>query len=86
MNDSYESYSTWSEEIASDLWDMTLIQARKELDGSNVFSLVDDIHHLLYEKRIKDEIDNALSAEVDRQIDEYKENKYGTSESNCSVG
>ena len=79
MNDSYESYSTWSEDIASDLWDMTLIQARKELDGSDTFSLVDDIHHLLYKKRIEDEIDNALSAEVDRQIDEYKEKKHGAS-------
>jgi len=79
MNDSYESYSTWSEEIASDLWDMTLIQARKELDNSDTFSLVDDIHHFLYEKRIKNEIDKALSADVDRQIDEYKENKHGAS-------
>jgi len=79
MNDSYESYSTWSEEIASDLWDMTLIQARKELDNSDSFSLVDDIHHFLYEKRIKNEIDKALSADVDRQIDEYKENKHGAS-------
>ncbi len=79
MNDSYESYSTWSEEIASDLWDMTLIQARKELDNSDVFSLVDDIHHFLYEKRVKNEIDKALSAHVDGQIDEYKENKHGAS-------
>ena len=76
-----DTYSTRAEEIAVSVWDMTLAEVRVELkDSLNALGwTVDDIHSLLYEKRIEKIIDNAISAEVDGQIDEYKENKHGAS-------
>jgi len=76
-----DTYSTRAEEIAVSVWDMTLAEVRVELkDSLNALGwTVDDIHSLLYEKRIEKIIDNAISAEVDGQIDEYKEIKHGAS-------
>ena len=76
-----DAYSARAEEIASDVWDMTLAEVKAELqDSLNALGwTVDDIHSLLYEKRIEKIIDTAISAEVDRQIDEYKEIKHGAS-------
>ena len=76
-----DAYSARAEEIASDVWDMTLAEVKAELkDSLNALGwTVDDIHSLLYEKRIEKIIDNAISAEVDGQIDEYKEIKHGAS-------
>jgi len=76
-----DAYSARAEEVASDVWDMTLAEVRVELKDSkfNFGWTVDDIHSLLYENRIEEIIDTALSAEVDRQIDEYKEIKHGAS-------
>ena len=76
-----DTYSTRAEEIAVSVWDMTLAEVRVELkDSLNALGwTVDDIHSLLYEKRIEKIIDTAISAEVDRQIDEYKEIKHGAS-------
>ena len=76
-----DTYSARAEEIAVSVWDMTLAEVRVELkDSLNALGwTVDDIHSLLYEKRIVKIIDNAISAEVDGQIDEYKENKHGAS-------
>jgi len=76
-----DAYSARAEEVASDVWDMTLAEVRTELkDSLNVLGwTVDDIHSILYEKRIEEIIDTALSAEVDRQIDEHKEIKHGAS-------
>ena len=76
-----DTYSARAEEIAVSVWDMTLAEVRVELkDSLNALGwTVDDIHSLLYEKRIEKIIDNAISAEVDGQIDEYKEIKHGAS-------
>ena len=76
-----DAYSARAEEIAVSVWDMTLAEVRVELkDSLNALGwTVDDIHSLLYEKRIEKIIDNAISAEVDGQIDEYKEIKHGAS-------
>ena len=76
-----DTYSARAEEIAVSVWDMTLAEVRVELkDSLNALGwTVDDIHSLLYEKRIEKIIDNAISAEVDGQIDEYKEIKPGAS-------
>ena len=76
-----DTYSARAEEIAVSVWDMTLAEVRVELkDSLNALGwTVDDIHSLLYEKRIEKIIDNAISAEVDGQIDEYKEMKHGAS-------
>ena len=76
-----DTYSARAEEIAVSVWDMTLAEVRVELkDSLNALGwTVDDIHSLLYEKRIEKIIDTAISAEVDRQIDEYKEIKHGAS-------
>ena len=76
-----DTYSALAEEIAVSVWDMTLAEVRVELkDSLNALGwTVDDIHSLLYEKRIEKIIDNAISAEVDGQIDEYKEIKHGAS-------
>ena len=76
-----DTYSTRAEEIAVSVWDMTLAEVRVELkDSLNALGwTVDDIHSLLFEKRIEKIIDNAISAEVDGQIDEYKEIKHGAS-------
>ena len=76
-----DTYSARAEEIAVSVWDMTLAEVRVELkDSLNALGwTVDDIHSLLYAKRIEKIIDTAISAEVDRQIDEYKEIKHGAS-------
>ena len=76
-----DTYSARAEEIAVSVWDMTLAEVRVELkDSLNALGwTVDDIHSLLYEKRIEKIIDNAISAEVDGQIDEYKEIKHDAS-------
>ena len=76
-----DTYSARAEEIAVSVWDMTLAEVRVELkDSLNALGwTVDDIHSLLYEKRIEKIIDNAISAEVDGQIDEFKEIKHGAS-------
>lgn len=76
-----DTYSARAEEIAVSVWEMTLAEVRVELkDSLNALGwTVDDIHSLLYEKRIEKIIDNAISAEVDGQIDEYKEIKHGAS-------
>ena len=76
-----DTYSARAEEIAVSVWDMTLAEVRVELkDSLNALGwTVDDIHSLLYEKRIEKIIDNAISAEMDGQIDEYKEIKHGAS-------
>ena len=81
MIDLEDTYSARAEEIAVSVWEMTLAEVRVELkDSLNALGwTVDDIHSLLYEKRIEKIIDNAISAEVDGQIDEYKEIKHGAS-------
>jgi hypothetical protein len=76
-----DSYSVLAEEIAIDVWDMTLADVRAELNKmmNAQYKTVDVIHSLLYEVRIEEIVDSALSNEIDRQIDEHKENKHGAS-------